>query len=79
VFSQHGTEEARRDGACGPLAGGASCPWSSTGYLAPVALRPAAVVEVLTPPGSVAAIAAGYRPVLHPSAAPWLGADSRRG
>jgi hypothetical protein len=59
----------RRDGACGLLAGGRFLPWSFTGYLAPVALRPGAVVELLTPPASVAAIAAGYRPVLHPSAA----------
>jgi len=28
------------------------------------------MVEVLTPPSSVTAIAAGYRPVVHPSAAP---------
>jgi hypothetical protein len=60
----------RRDGACGLLAGGRFLPWSFTGYLAPVALRPSAVVELLTPPASVAAIAAGYRPMLHPSAAP---------
>jgi hypothetical protein len=26
------------------------------------------VVEVLTPPSTVAAVAAGYRPMLHPSA-----------
>jgi hypothetical protein len=69
----------RRDGACGLLAGGRFLPWSFTGYLAPVALRPAAAVELLTPPASVAAIAAGYRPVLHPSAARWLDTDGGRG
>jgi hypothetical protein len=74
VFSQHGTEEARRDGACGLLAGGRFLPWSFTGYLAPVALRLAAPVEVLTPPASVAAIAAGYRP----GAAPQRRALARR-
>jgi hypothetical protein len=60
----------RRDGACGLLAGGRFLPWSFTGYLAPVTLRPGTAVELLTPPASVAALAAGYRPVLHPSAAP---------
>ena len=59
----------RRDGACGLLAGGYFVPWSFAGYLAPVALRPDAPVELLTPPSSVAALAAGYRPLLHPSAA----------
>ena len=43
-------------------------PWSFAAYQAPVALRQDATVEVLTPASSVAAIAAGYRPVLHPSA-----------
>ena len=38
------------------------------GYLEPVGLRPGARVELLTPPSTVAAIAAGYRPLLHPSA-----------
>jgi hypothetical protein len=48
------------------LAGGALLPWSLAGYLSPV--RPPATVELLTPPATVAAIAAGYRPWLHPSA-----------
>ncbi len=60
----------RRDGAPGLLAGGRVLPWSFAGYLAPLPLRRAAVVEVLTPPSSVAAIVAGYRPLLHPSAGP---------
>jgi hypothetical protein len=61
VMVRHG------DGA-GLLAGGRVLPWSFMGYRAPVALRPDATVEVLTPPSSVLAIAAGYRPLLHPSA-----------
>jgi hypothetical protein len=69
----------RRDGACGLLAGGRFLQWSFTGYLDPVALRPSVAVELLTPPASVAAIAAGYRPVLHPSAARWLDAGGGRG
>jgi hypothetical protein len=52
----------------GLLIGGRVLPWSFTGYQAPVALRQDAMFEVLTPASSVAAIAAGYRPVLHPSA-----------
>jgi hypothetical protein len=55
---------------CGPalLAGGRVLLWSFAGYGDPVTLRPEETVEVLTPPSSVAAIAAGYRPLLHPSA-----------
>jgi len=56
------------DGVPGLLAGGRVLPWSFAGYAAPVALREDETVEVLTPPSSVAAIAAGYRPLLHPSA-----------
>jgi hypothetical protein len=53
----------------GLLAGGAVLPWTFAGYLAPVPLPPATPVELLTPPATVAAIAAGYRPLLHPTAA----------
>jgi hypothetical protein len=58
------------DGAPGLLVGGRFLPWSFTGYREPVALAPDAAVELLTPPASVAAIAAGYRPMLHPTAEP---------
>lgn len=58
----------RHDGVPGLLACGRVLPWSFAGYAAPVALRGDETVEVLTPPSSVAAIAAGYRPLLHPSA-----------
>jgi hypothetical protein len=57
------------DGGPGLLAGGAVLPWTFAGYRAPVPLPPATPVELLTPPATVAAIAAGYRPLLHPSAA----------
>jgi hypothetical protein len=59
----------RHAGACGLLAGQAFLPWTLRGYLAPVPLGPATPVELLTPPSTVAAIAAGYRPLLHPTAA----------
>ena len=60
----------RRDGSPGLLAGGRFLPWSFAGYRDPIALAPDAAVELLTPPASVAAIAAGYRPMLHPTAEP---------
>jgi hypothetical protein len=59
----------RHDGVTGLLVGGCLLPWSFTGYLAPVALPPGTRAELLTPPATVAVIAAGYRPLLHPSAA----------
>lgn len=43
-------------------------PWSFDGYRAPIAVRATTSVELLTPPASVATIADGYRPLLHPSA-----------
>ena len=58
----------RRAGACGLLAAGRFRPWSLRGYLAPAAIAPGERVELLTPPASVAAITAGYEPMLHPSA-----------
>jgi hypothetical protein len=58
----------RRDGVIGLVAGGALRPWSPAGYGPPVPL-PAAPAELLTPPAVVAVLAAGYRPLLHPSAA----------
>jgi hypothetical protein len=52
--------------------GGRLLPWSFTGYAAPVPLTAArgeaSLVEVLTPPSITSAIAAGYRPLVHPSA-----------
>ena len=48
--------------------GGTLLPWSFDGYCAAEGFDPSVTVDVLTPPGIVAAIAAGYRPLLHPSA-----------
>jgi hypothetical protein len=59
----------RHGAAVGLLAGGGMLPWSFAGYGAPIALAPTTPVELLTPPATVATIAAGYRPLLHPSAA----------
>jgi hypothetical protein len=53
-------------GGPGLLIGGRVRPWSFHGYGAPA--DPAGRAEVLTPPSIVAAIAAGYRPLVHPSA-----------
>lgn len=47
---------------------GLRLPWTFGGYGASIPADPGEIVEVLTPPSSVAAMAAGYRPVLHPSA-----------
>jgi hypothetical protein len=58
----------RHDGTCGLLAAERFLPWTQRGYTGPVALGPDTRVELLTPPSTVAAIAAGYRPMLHPSA-----------
>jgi hypothetical protein len=43
-------------------------PWSFDGYGPPDRVRLEGRIEVLTPPSIVAAIAAGYRPLVHPSA-----------
>src|SRR5262249_56761611 len=55
-------------GERGLLIGGQVRPWSFHGYGAPAPADPAGRVEVLTPPSIVAAITAGYRPLVHPSA-----------
>lgn len=43
-------------------------PWTHQGYGAPLPRRPGRTI-VLTPPATIASLAGGYRPVLHPSAA----------
>jgi hypothetical protein len=43
-------------------------PWSLTGYGSPEPAPTSGQVEVLTPPSIVAAISAGYRPLIHPTA-----------
>jgi hypothetical protein len=59
----------RLDGAVGLLYGGVHRPWAFTGYGAATPVPPDAPVEVITPPSSVAALAYGFRPLIHPSAA----------
>lgn len=54
-------------GAPGMLLDDAWLPWSHFGYGRPVP-RPKGGVMLLTPPGSVNALRAGFAPVLHPSA-----------
>jgi hypothetical protein len=44
--------------------------WSLSGYGDPVEVSAAETVELLTPPLMVAVIAAGYRPLVHPTARP---------
>ena len=67
----------RAGGDVGLLVGGRFRPWSFRGYGAPAPGSLPAVVEVLTPRPIVAAIAAGYRPLVHPSALSGL-AGARR-
>jgi hypothetical protein len=58
------------DGTTGLWSGGALLPWSFGGYLAPARVSPGSTVTVLTPPAIVGVLAAGYRPMVHPSAGP---------
>jgi hypothetical protein len=60
----------RVDGSVGLLLDGSILPWSFDGYGTGVAPPAGGEVEALTPPATVAAIAAGYRPALHPTARP---------
>ena len=50
--------------------------WSPAGYEKAISRPAQALIEVLTPPSIVAVLSAGYRPMLHPSAAGVM--DSRR-
>lgn len=58
----------RHDGTEALLAGGRLLPWSFEGYGAATAVSPDTTVELLTPPKIVGVLAAGYRPMTHPSA-----------
>jgi len=61
----------RVDGAgLGLLIGGQLRPWSLDGYGAAAGAGLSGPVEVLTPPAIIAAIAAGYQPMVHPTASP---------
>jgi hypothetical protein len=53
-------------GTPGLILRGRLLPWSFEGYGA--AVDPPATAELLTPPATVATLAAGYQPIVHPSA-----------
>jgi hypothetical protein len=59
----------RAGGRVGLRTGDLLRPWTLRGYLDPVPMPADTVVDLLTPPASVAALAAGYRPLLHPTTA----------
>ncbi|MFB6879134.1 hypothetical protein [Streptomyces sp. NPDC056323] len=58
----------RLDGETGLVRQGRWLPWSMAGYGAARAVAPDLRVDVLTPAVTVQLLAAGYAPVLHPSA-----------
>jgi hypothetical protein len=64
----------RRGAEVGLLVAGQLRVWSLSGYAGPSDVA-ADLVEVLTPPSIVAAIAAGYRPLVHPSALAGIGSE----
>jgi hypothetical protein len=58
----------RHEGVVALVAGEALRPWSFEGYGPGTVVRPETTVELLTPPSTVAVLAAGYRPMPHPTA-----------
>ncbi|HYB13957.1 MAG TPA: hypothetical protein VEF71_00560 [Streptosporangiaceae bacterium] len=56
------------DGSARLVFGGGLLAWAPGGYRDREAAGPATTVTVITPRATVATLAAGYRPVLHPSA-----------
>jgi hypothetical protein len=62
-----GTMIRTGDGPCLCM-GGKQLPWSPAGYGVAKAFPANTTVDVLTPPSIVAILAAGYAPLLHPSA-----------
>ncbi|MCI0687690.1 MAG: hypothetical protein L0Y54_10705 [Sporichthyaceae bacterium] len=58
----------RHAGEIGLVLDGRVLPWSFAGYRPALAQPARSEVELLTPPATVATLAAGYRPILHPSA-----------
>jgi hypothetical protein len=48
-------------------------PWTTTGYAAPLRRPARGEVRVVTPPATVAALAAGYRPQIDPAAGRTVG------
>ncbi|HEY3981798.1 MAG TPA: hypothetical protein VGM79_31390 [Streptosporangiaceae bacterium] len=67
----------RAGGRIGLWLGGAVRPWSWDGYGPPEPAGAGTEVEVLTPPSIIAAIAAGYRPRVHPTALAGAGGSGR--
>ncbi len=57
-----------KEGQPALVAGGMALPWSFDGYGRQEPVSPDATLTLLTPPSIVAALAAGYRPYLHPTA-----------
>ncbi len=55
-------------GVCYVIRGPQLCEWSFDGYRLAAHPQENATIALLTPPATVAALAAGYRPVWHPSA-----------
>jgi hypothetical protein len=58
----------RHDGTLALVSGGRLLPWSFEGYGVAAGLPPDTTVELLTPPVITGVLAAGYRPMTHPSA-----------
>ncbi len=58
----------RHEGMPNLVARGCVRAWTFAGYGPPVPVSPAVPIVVLTPPATVSTLAAGYRPILHPSA-----------
>jgi hypothetical protein len=52
-----------RDGRAHAVRAGMLSPWGFAGYGEGAPLEPDAVVDVLTPPSTVAALKGGYRPL----------------
>jgi hypothetical protein len=52
-----------RDGRAHAVRAGMLSPWNFAGYGAPESLDPDEVEDVLTPPSTVAALKAGYKPL----------------
>lgn len=50
------------------VTGGPPQPFTFDGWLPPIELSPGALVDVITPPTSLAALANGFLPALHPTA-----------
>jgi hypothetical protein len=58
----------RHEGVISLVVRGRLLPWSFHGYSEPQVLSPTTIVELLTPASTVATLAAGYQPIIHPSA-----------